>query len=64
MALQLKVTSITCPCCVDTVTAAIQKIDATATVTGDPDTKVVNVETSANEDAVRAAITNAGHLVE
>ncbi|MEM6501249.1 MAG: heavy-metal-associated domain-containing protein [Cyanobacteria bacterium P01_C01_bin.89] len=64
MALQFKVTSITCPCCVDTIIAAVQAVDSGATVTGDPDTKVVNVETSVNEDTVKAAITNAGHLVE
>ncbi|MGD1850724.1 MAG: heavy-metal-associated domain-containing protein [Cyanophyceae cyanobacterium] len=64
MTLQLKVSSIVCSGCVDKIVAAVQGIDSAATVTGDLETKVMTVETSADEEAVKAAITDAGHLVE
>jgi copper chaperone len=63
MALELKVPSIVCGGCVDTITKAIAELDSSATVKGDVQTKTVSVETTASEDAVKEAITKTGHTV-
>jgi len=63
MTLQLTVPNMACSACSDTITNAIKSIDPNATVTTDPKTKLVNVETQASEDAVKQVISEAGYTV-
>lgn len=63
MKLQLKVPDMTCGGCVNTITNAIKTVDASATVQGDPKTKIVLVETQVSEAAIKIAITTAGYQV-
>jgi copper chaperone len=63
MALELKVPSIVCSGCVDTITKAIMDLDSSASVKSDLETKTVSVETTASEAAVKEAITKIGHTV-
>ena len=64
MALQFKVPSMMCSSCAASITKAVQGVDPAAQVTGDPDTKLVTVETRADEGAVKDAIVTAGFPVE
>jgi len=61
MTLQLKVPKLVCSGCVDTVTKAIQTVDANATVHANPKTKLVSVETQASNRAIEAAIAAVGY---
>ena len=61
MKLQLKVPGISCGGCVGTVTKAIKAVDANAIVQGDPQTKIVLVETQSSEATIKAAIAKAGY---
>jgi copper chaperone len=63
MTLQLKVPNMACSACGDTITKAIKAVDGTATVTTDPKTKLVSIETEASEAVVKQAITDAGYSV-
>ncbi len=63
MTLQLKVPTMACSACSDTLTKAIQAIDPTATIQADPKTKLVEVDTQASETAIRDAIAAAGYTV-
>jgi len=63
MTLQLNVPDLACSACVDTVTKAVQAIDAAAQVSADPKTKQVSIDTSASEAAVKTAITDAGYTI-
>ena len=63
MELQISVPSIMCDGCVETVTQAIQALDATATVQVDMATKLVTVKTQAAEPEIAQAITEAGHTI-
>lgn len=56
MKLQLKVPKMSCGGCVNTITNAIKTVDASATVHGDPTTKIVVVETESPESAIKTAI--------
>ena len=56
MTLQLKVPKMSCGGCVNTITQAVQTVDAYAIVRGDPQTKMVSVETKAPEIAIKDAI--------
>lgn len=64
MTLQFKVPSMMCSTCASTITKAVQGVDPAAQVDGDPDTKMVTVETSADEAVVKGAIIGAGFPVE
>ncbi len=64
MSLQLKVPSMMCEGCVETVTQAIEAKDSTATVNVDLDSKLVTVETQLSSESIQQAITAAGHTVE
>jgi copper chaperone len=64
MALELKVPSIACSGCIDTITKAVIELDSSASVKGDVQGKSVSVETTASEDAVKEAIVKTGHTVE
>lgn len=63
MTLQLKVPSMACSACGETITKAVKVVDSTATVQADPKTKLVNIETQASEIAVREAIEAAGYPI-
>ncbi|WOD40286.1 heavy-metal-associated domain-containing protein [Nodosilinea sp. E11] len=63
MTIQLTVPNLACSACVETVTKAIQAVDADAQVAADPKTKLVNVTTAASETAIKQAITTAGYTV-
>lgn len=63
MTVQLKVPSMACSACSDTVTKAVKAIDPTASVQADLKTKLVAIETQASEAAIREAITTAGYAI-
>ncbi|MDM9381731.1 heavy-metal-associated domain-containing protein [Chlorogloeopsis sp. ULAP01] len=63
MTLQLKVPDMACSACADTITKAVQAIDASATVQADTKTKIVLVETNAPETEIKNAIANAGYMI-
>jgi copper chaperone len=52
-----------CSACAETITKAVQAIDPNASVQADPQTKQVNVESTASDQAVKEAIANAGYPV-
>jgi copper chaperone len=61
MKLQLKVPEMTCGGCVSNITRAIKTVDVDATVQGDPQTKIVLVETKSSEPEIKAALAQAGY---
>ncbi len=63
MSLKLSVPSIGCASCIDTITKAIQSIDALAIISGDPVTKSVDIESQLSEIKIRELIAIAGHRV-
>jgi copper chaperone len=63
MTLQFTVPNMACSACADTITRAVKAIDPAATINADPKSKQVNIETQANEAAVRNAIAGAGYTV-
>jgi copper chaperone len=63
MQIQLTVPGMACGACAETITQAIQAVDASATVEADPKTKLVAVETTAAESAVKSAVEAAGYPV-
>ena len=64
MAMQLKVPSIVCEGCADTITSEIKTHEPNAKVDVDIEKKLVTVETGASEESIRQAITAVGHTVE
>jgi copper chaperone len=63
MTLQLTVPNMACSACADTITKAVKTIDPTAEINADPKSKQVNIDTQANENAVREAIAAAGYTI-
>ncbi|HEY9880691.1 MAG TPA: heavy-metal-associated domain-containing protein [Leptolyngbyaceae cyanobacterium] len=63
MTLELKVPNLACSACVETVTKAVQSVDAAAQVSANTKTKQVTIVTDASETAIRNAITTAGYSV-
>jgi copper chaperone len=61
MNLTLSVPSIGCASCIETITKAIQAVDASAIVTGDSTTKSLDVESQLTEVKIRELIAIAGH---
>ncbi|MFB2879788.1 heavy-metal-associated domain-containing protein [Floridanema aerugineum] len=61
--MELKVPSMACSACSDTITKAIKTVDPNAVVQADPKTKLVNVETEKPETEIREAIASAGYPV-
>lgn len=53
-----------CDGCVRSVTGAVRELDDRATVQADLQTRQVRVETTASDEAVAAAIREAGFAVE
>ncbi|MDJ0600939.1 MAG: heavy-metal-associated domain-containing protein [Crocosphaera sp.] len=64
MTITLKVPSIACDGCADTITKAIEGQKPEAKVSVDVDSKMVTVETDASTETIKEIITEAGHTVE
>lgn len=64
MTMQLKVPSISCDGCADTITKAIKTHESGADVQVNVEKKMVTVETKASEESIKQIITAAGHTVE
>ena len=64
MSLQLKVPSIVCGGCAETITKAVKSVDADALVDVDVSAKTVKVEGIQSEESIKQAITATGHTVE
>jgi copper chaperone len=64
MSLEMKVPSMVCNGCVDTVTKAIKGLDSDAKVEIDLASKTVKVDGKPSEDSIKQAITSVGHTVE
>ena len=62
--MQLKVPSIACGGCADTITKAIKNYESDADVQVEVEQKIVTVETKASEESIKQVITAAGHTVE
>lgn len=63
MTLQLQVPGMACASCAETITQAILKVDAAASVKANLETKAVAVTTQASEAVIRDAIASAGYPV-
>ncbi|MGK7953568.1 MAG: heavy-metal-associated domain-containing protein [Xenococcaceae cyanobacterium] len=61
MTIELKVPNMACGACAETITQAVLKVDPKASVKANPKTKLVTVETQANEISVKEAIAAAGY---
>lgn len=61
--MQLNVPSIVCDGCADTITKAIHTLDSSASVSVNIETKQVEIDTQADESAIKEAIAAAGHDV-
>ena len=64
MSLKLSVPSIGCASCIETITKAIQSVDASAIITGDVPTKSLAIESDLPEVKLRELIAIAGHKVD
>lgn len=65
MSYQVKVPSMVCDGCVDTLVKVITRLDPDATVTSDLATKTLTIESAqVNRAAVKVAIAEAGHTPE
>jgi len=63
MAIQLKVPSIVCSGCADTITKAIKNYESQADVQVDVEQKIVTVKNKASEESIKQVITATGHTV-
>ncbi|MEM9213804.1 MAG: heavy-metal-associated domain-containing protein [Cyanobacteria bacterium P01_F01_bin.150] len=61
--LELKVTDMACSACVETITKAVQAIDADAAIDANTQTKQVTIKTKAADTVVRNAIAAAGYTI-
>ncbi len=61
MNLTISVPSIGCASCIETITKAIQAVDASAVVIGDAATKSLNIESQLSEVKIKELIAIAGH---
>lgn len=61
MTIELKVPSIACEGCAETITKAIKNNEPNAEVNVNVNTKIVTVETNASEDKIKLIITEVGH---
>ena len=64
MALKLKVSSIACEGCAETITESIHVMEPEAKVDVDVNAKTVTVESAASEESIKQVIVAAGHAVE
>jgi copper chaperone len=63
MTLQFTVPNMSCSACADTITKAVKAIDPSAEINADTKSKLVNIDTQANETTVREAIAAAGYTI-
>lgn len=63
MTLQLTVPNMACSACADTITKAVKAVDPAAEISADPKSKQVNIDSQANETALREAIVTAGYTI-
>lgn len=61
--LTVTVPDMACSACADTITKAVQALDATATVQADVTAKTVAIEAQVEADALTQAIVQAGYTV-
>ncbi len=61
MTLQLTVPKLACSACVNTITKAVKTVDPNAKVQAELKTKLVLVETQADQTAIKRAIAQAGY---
>jgi copper chaperone len=64
MTIKLKVPTIVCNGCVETITEQLQKNLPEAQVTVEFETKMVSIDTQASEATVKEIIAATGHTVE
>lgn len=64
MTVEIKVPSMVCQACANTITKAIKSLDAEADVQINLDTKTVNIKGKPSETAVKEAVVSVGHTVE
>lgn len=64
MTIELKVPSIACDVCAETITKAIKNSEPNAQINVNVDTKMVTVETTISENEIKEIITKAGHSLE
>ena len=62
--IELKVPSMVCEGCVETLTKAIKTHEPNATVNIDLDSKQVNIDTQASVESIKQIIVATGHEVE
>lgn len=62
--LRFQVPNMTCGGCARSVTAALTSVDPKARIETDPAAREVRIETTAGEDALRAALKEAGYPVD
>lgn len=62
--LTLTIPDMACAACATTITTAIHSLDPQATVTADPATKVLTLQSTADPAALKAAIAAAGYTVQ
>lgn len=60
--MQFHIENMTCGGCVRSVTKTIQSVDPAAEVTADPDTRKVEVKSSASRESLAAALTESGFV--
>jgi len=63
MQLQLKVPNMVCAACAATITKAVMAIAPIAKVEADPTTKLVSIDTSQSEVAIKQTLAAAGYPV-
>ena len=61
--LAIKVPNMACSACAETITKAVQAIDDQASVQADPQTKDVQINSTASADEIKQAIEAAGYTV-
>ncbi|CAC5344087.1 MULTISPECIES: heavy-metal-associated domain-containing protein [Planktothrix] len=64
MTVEIKVTSMVCQACANTVTKAIKSLDAEADIKINLETKIVNINGTPSETEIKEAIAAVGHTVE
>jgi len=63
MSITLKVPTIACEVCAETITKAIKNNDPSANVKVDVPSKMVVIETETSDKKIKQAITDAGHEI-
>ncbi|YAI82662.1 MAG: heavy-metal-associated domain-containing protein [cyanobacterium endosymbiont of Rhopalodia sterrenbergii] len=64
MNITLKVPSIACQACANTITKAIQNENPETAISVDVSTKIVTIETTVSEETIRKIIEGTGHTIE